>query len=66
MEKVIKHKSDLFNQEITFTVSEDLNRLKGKNLAPKSLAGANELLRKLKGPLPEGLSQFGPAQPLKA
>lgn len=66
MKKVIKHTSGLFSQKITYTVSEDLNRLKGKNLAPKSLARANELLRKLKGPLPEGLSQFGPTQPPKA
>jgi hypothetical protein len=53
MKKVIKYKSDLFNQEITFTVSEELNRLKGKNHSPKKLAEANELLRKLKTPLPK-------------
>jgi hypothetical protein len=53
MKKVIKFKSDLFKQEITFTVSEDLNKLKGKVLAPKKLAEANELLRKLKTPLPK-------------
>ena len=34
--------------EITFTVSE---KLKGKVLAPKKLADANKLLRKLKTPL---------------
>jgi len=53
MKKVIKHKSELFGQEITFTVNEKLNKLKGKVLAPKKLADANKLLRKLKTPLPK-------------
>lgn len=53
MKKVIKHKSELVGQEITFTVSENLNKLKGKILAPKKLADANKLLRKLKTPLPK-------------
>jgi hypothetical protein len=35
MKKVIRYKSDLFEKEITFRVSESLNRLKGKVLAPK-------------------------------
>jgi hypothetical protein len=35
------------------TVSEKLNKLKGKVLAPKKLADANKLLRKLKTQLPE-------------
>jgi hypothetical protein len=34
-------------------VSEKLNKLKGKVLAPKKLADANDLLRKLKTPLPK-------------
>jgi hypothetical protein len=53
MKKVIKHKSELFGQEITFTVNKNLNKLKGKVLAPKKLADANKLLRNLKTPLPE-------------
>ena len=53
MKKVIKHKSELSGQEITFTVNEKLNKLKGKVLAPKKLADANKLLRKLKTPLPK-------------
>lgn len=53
MKKVIKYKSGLSKQEITFTVDEKLNRLKGKVLAPKKLADANKLLRKLKSPLPQ-------------
>ena len=53
MKKSIKNKSDLIPQEITYTVSADLNKLKGKNLAPKKLKEANELLRKLKTPLPK-------------
>jgi len=51
MEKQIKVKSDLFQQEAIFTVSEELNKLKGKNLAPKKLEEANKQLRKLKTPL---------------
>jgi len=53
MKKAIKHKGVLSKQEITFTVSEKLNRLEGKVLAPKKLAEANKLLRKLKTPLPK-------------
>jgi hypothetical protein len=48
MKKVIKHKSELFGKEITYTVSEELNKLKGKNLAPRKLAEANEIVRKIK------------------
>jgi hypothetical protein len=53
MNKTFKKKSDLFNQVFTYTVSEELNKLKGKNLAPKKLAEANEFLRKVKPPLPK-------------
>jgi hypothetical protein len=53
MKKVFKYKSDLFNQEATFTLSEKLNKLKGKVLAPKKLEEANKLLRNLKTPLPK-------------
>lgn len=53
MEQVTKFKSELTGQEMTFTVSEKLNKLKGKVLAPKKLADANDLLRKLKTPLPK-------------
>jgi len=53
VKKVIKHKSELAGREITFTVSEKLNKLKGKVLAPKKLADANNILRKLKTPLPK-------------
>ncbi len=53
MKKLIKVKSDLFQQETTYTVSKELNKLKGKNLAPKKLEEANKLLRKLKTPLPK-------------
>ena len=40
-------------QEMTFTVSEKLNKLKGKVLAPKKLEEANKMLRELKTPLPK-------------
>jgi hypothetical protein len=53
MKKIIKQKSDLFKKEITYTVDGNLNKLKGKVLAPKKLAEANELLKKLKTPLPK-------------
>lgn len=48
MKKVIKTHSNLFNKEVTITIDEKLNRLKGKNLAPKKLEQANKQLRKLK------------------
>lgn len=53
MKKVIKYKSELFGRVATFTVSEELNKLKGKNLAPRKLAEANEFLRKVKTALPK-------------
>jgi len=53
MKKTITYKSELFQQEVTVTVSEELNKLKGKIRATKQLQRANELLRKLKTPLPK-------------
>jgi hypothetical protein len=53
MKKVIKFKSDLFEQEVTLTISDKLNKLKGKVHAPEKLAEANEFLRKIKTPLPK-------------
>ena len=50
--KVIKYKSELFQQEVTLTVDENLNKLKGRVFAPKKLAKANRDLRDLKRPLP--------------
>jgi hypothetical protein len=52
-QKTIKHKSDLFSQEVTLTIDENLNKLKGKVLAPKTLEAANKSLRKLKHVLPK-------------
>jgi hypothetical protein len=52
-QKVIKYQSDLFKQEVTLIVDENLNKLKGKVLAPKKLEAANKALRKLKGALPK-------------
>jgi hypothetical protein len=51
-QKTIKYKSGLFNREVTLTIDENLNKLKGKVLAPKKLAAANKSLRKLKNALP--------------
>lgn len=53
MKRAIKYKSELTGQEMTFTVSEKLNKLKGKVLAPQKLSEANKLLRKMKAPLPK-------------
>ncbi len=52
-QKSIKYRSDLFKQEITLTVDENLNKLKGKILAPKKLEAANKVLRKLQPVLPK-------------
>ena len=46
--KTFTYKSDLFQQEATLTVSDELNKLKGRILAPKKLAIANRSLKKLK------------------
>ena len=51
--KVIKYKSDLFEQEVTLTVDKNLNKLKGRVLAPKKLDSANKILRQLKDVLPK-------------
>ena len=51
--KTFTYKSDLFQREATLTVSDELNKLKGKILAPKKLAIANRSLKKLKGSLPK-------------
>lgn len=53
MKKVIKSKSYLTNEEVTITIDEELNKLKGKVLFPKKLAVANEILRNTKSPLPK-------------
>ncbi len=47
-QKVVKYTSELFSQEVTLTVDENLNKLKGRVLAPKKLDAANKALRKLK------------------
>ena len=52
-QRSIKYKSDLFKQEVTLTVDQNLNKLKGKALAPKKLEAANKSLRKLKNVLPK-------------
>jgi len=51
-QKVIKCQSDLFKQEVSLTIDENLTKLQGKVLAPKKLEAANESLRKLKNVLP--------------
>jgi hypothetical protein len=51
--KSITYKSDLFQREGTLTVNEELNKLKGKILAPKKLAAANRSLKRLKDVLPK-------------
>jgi hypothetical protein len=51
--KRIRYKSELFQQEVTFTIDEKLNNLKGKVLAPKKLGAANKSLGRLKNSLPK-------------
>lgn len=50
--KVIKYQSDLFKQEVTLTFDSELNKLKGRVLAPKKLDAANKALDRLKHVLP--------------
>lgn len=52
-QKVVRYKSDLFNQEVTLTVDPKLNKLKGRVLAPKKLEAANNALRGLQHSLPK-------------
>lgn len=51
--KKVKNLKEFFEQKINYTVSEELNKLQGRNLAPKKLEAANEALRNLKTPLPK-------------
>jgi hypothetical protein len=50
---MIKYNSELFQQEVTLIVDDNLNILKGKVLAPKKLAAANKSLKRLKDSLPK-------------
>lgn len=52
MKKTREKKANALKKEMTFTVSEELNKLKGRNLAPKKLEKANEMLKNLKDPIP--------------
>ena len=53
MEDPKKQKTWVSERGITYTVSEELSKLNGKIDAPRKLAEANELLRKMKTPLPD-------------
>jgi hypothetical protein len=53
MEKILRIKSDFWDQKLTFTYNKELDKLKGRVLAPKKLEEANRLLRNLKTPLPK-------------
>jgi hypothetical protein len=44
----MERKMTYLGQEITLTVDENLNNLKGRILAPKKLDEANKHLRKMK------------------
>jgi len=48
MEKVLRIKSDFFDQKVTYTHNKELDKLKGRILAPKKLEEANKMLRKIK------------------
>ncbi len=51
-QKVLKYRSNLFNQDVSLTIDDNLNKLKGKVLAPKKLEAANKALKKLEKMLP--------------
>ena len=46
------YRSDFFQQEVTLTVDENLNKLKEKVLALQKMAAANKSLRRLRDSLP--------------
>ena len=48
MKKIEQKITTSWGREITLTVDENLNRLKGRILAPKKLEEANKHLRKMK------------------
>jgi hypothetical protein len=52
MEKILRINRDFFDQKVTYTYNKELDKLKGRVLAPKKLEEANSLLRNLKTPLP--------------
>ncbi len=47
MKKAVKIENVVFGKKVTITVDEQLNKLKGKVLAPRKLAQANKSLRKV-------------------
>ena len=55
MKKVAQINKTFGDKRVTYTVDEELNKLAGKNLAPKKLAEANKVLRTLKPPFPDNL-----------
>jgi hypothetical protein len=52
MQNTVRHNNISNKPGVTYIVDENLNKLKGKILAPKKLEEANKLLRKLNSPLP--------------
>lgn len=50
---VYKHVNPWTGQVVTLTVSEELNKLIGKNLAPTKLKRANEFLRSCTQVIPD-------------
>ncbi len=52
MKKAMKIEDVVLGNKVTITIDEQLNKLKGKVLAPRKLAQANKSLRKIKK-LPE-------------
>jgi hypothetical protein len=48
MEKILRIKGDFFDQKVNYTYNKELDKLKGRVLAPKKLEQANNDLRKIK------------------
>lgn len=47
MKKAVKIEDIVLGNKVTITIDEQLNKLKGKVLAPRKLAQANKSLRKI-------------------
>lgn len=52
-QKTITYKSELLGKRVILTPDENLNKLKGKVLAPRKLEDANKILKNIKGSIPQ-------------
>ncbi len=52
-QKTITYKSGLLGKRVVMTPDDNLNKLKGKALAPRKLEDANKILKNVKGSIPQ-------------